>query len=134
SLETLDRCTNVPLLRAVVQPPADPEQRKRVAVLRERLADLKARFDAGKWTEVARDAPSLVSEARSLGYQPLIAEVLSFTGSVYRMTNDIPAAEKAMVEAFWLADAARHDEVRAEAATNLVFVVGYQQRHFDDAQ
>ena len=43
------------------------------------------------------------------------------------------AAEKALLESFRMADASRHDEVRAEAAADLVYVVGYQQGRFSDA-
>jgi tetratricopeptide (TPR) repeat protein len=39
-----------------------------------------------------------------------------------------------LTEAFWSADTARHDEVRAEVAANLVFVVGYQQSRFAEAR
>ena len=43
------------------------------------------------------------------------------------------AAETCLTEAFWVADASRHDEVRAEAAAILVYVVGYQQARFAEA-
>src|SRR5450432_326922 len=48
SLATLERCADVPLLRAVVKPPEDPATRAKVGDLRVRVADLKARFDAGR--------------------------------------------------------------------------------------
>ena len=51
ALESLDRCANVPLLRAVMPPPADADTRRKVDELRNRLSDVKARFDAGKWRE-----------------------------------------------------------------------------------
>jgi tetratricopeptide (TPR) repeat protein len=134
ALESLDRCTNVSLLRAVVPPPEDPSTLSRVSDLRGRLADIKARFDSGRWSDALKTTPGLVEDTKALGYQPLVAEVLSLTGTVNQRANHIEAAEKAMVEAYWVADAARHDEIRAEAATNLVFVVGYQEGHFADAQ
>ncbi len=101
--------------------------------MRKRLAETKARFDAGRWKETLKEAPLLVSAARSIGYQPLIAETLAFTGDVYQLSNDAQAAEKALVEAYRLADASRHDEIRAEVATILVFVVGDQEGHLNDA-
>jgi tetratricopeptide (TPR) repeat protein len=134
ALGSLDRCSDVPLLRAVVRPPEDAGTRARVANLRNRVADLKARFDAGRWKQTLEQAPSLVSEARSLGYQPLLAEALSLAGVMYEKANDAEAAQAALSEAFLAADASRHDEVRAEAATSLVFVVGYQRGQFDEAQ
>ena len=64
----------------------------------------------------------MVSQARSVGYRPLLAESLALTGLMYAKAANGPAAEKAMVEAYRLADSSGHDEVRAEVATNLVFV------------
>ncbi len=43
-------------------------------------------------------------------------------------------AERALVESYLAADASRHDEVRAEVATNLVWVVGYQEGRYAEAQ
>jgi eukaryotic-like serine/threonine-protein kinase len=133
ALGSLDRCSDVPLLRAVVRPPEDPGTRARVGELRNRLANLKASFDSGRWKATLNDFPNLTADTRALGYQPLVAETLYLTGLMLAKTSDAPAAEKAMVEAFWLADASRHDEVRAQAATNLIFVVGYGQGRFAEA-
>jgi serine/threonine protein kinase/tetratricopeptide (TPR) repeat protein len=134
SLETLDRCADVPLLRAVVKPPEDPRRRAMVAKLRSSFADAKARFDAGDWKEMLTNANTLVKDARAVGYQPLTAEGLALTGMMQMKTNDPRAAEVALTEAFWAADSSRHDEIRAEVAANLVFVVGYLQGRFDDAR
>jgi tetratricopeptide (TPR) repeat protein len=134
ALESLDRCADVPLLRAVVRPPTDSATRIQVTQLRSRLADLKAQFDAGRWKETLGKSPALVQEARSLGYQPLTTEGLALMGLMLAKANDATAAEKALTEAFWTADASRHDEVRAEVAANLVFVVGVQQARFAEAR
>ncbi len=50
------------------------------------------------------------------------------------IAGDSRGAEKALDEAFLTADASRHDEVRAEAAAFLVYVVGYQQASFEPAK
>jgi eukaryotic-like serine/threonine-protein kinase len=134
SVEPLDRCANVPLLRAVVMPPEDPIVRARVDELSRRLAALKARFDAGQWKDAAKEGPQLVSDAAATGYKPLIAETLAQEGAMLIRSNDSAAAEKTLTEAFWAADAARHDELRAAVAADLVYVVGSLQRRFDDGQ
>jgi len=134
ALESLDRCADVPLLRAVVRPPEDSVTRARVADLRGRFADVKAQFDAGRWKEMLVESPPLVEEARRLGYQPLTTEGLALLGMMLVKASDATAAERVLTEAFWAADASRHDEVRAEVAANLVFVVGVQQARFDDAR
>ena len=133
ALATLDRCADVATLRALIRPPDDPATVAKVADLRRQLAGAKARFDAGSWKETLKQAPTLVLQARTLGYQPLLAETLGLVGLMYYTANDGRASERALVEAYRVADASRHDEVRAEAAVNLVFVTGYQERHFEDA-
>jgi serine/threonine protein kinase len=134
ALGSLDRCADVPLLRSIVRPPEDPATRAKVADLRRRLADLKARSDAGRWKEALKATQAAEAEARSLGYQPLLAEMLLLEGQVVGRSNDAKVAQNALIEAFWAADASRHDEVRATAATELVFVVGYQEGQFDEAE
>jgi tetratricopeptide (TPR) repeat protein len=136
SLGSLDRCADIPLLRAVVRPPDDDKTRAKVAETREHLAALKAHFDSGRWKEALQDAPRLVAEAKAVGYQPLVAETLAQQGFMLSSSNDADprAAEKSLVEAFYVADQSRHDEVRAQAATYLVFLVGFQLRRFDDSQ
>jgi len=130
SLGTVERCADVPLLRSVVRPPEDPATRKRVDDLRRRLADLKARFDAGSWREGVGATDALANEARALGYQPLTAETLALVGREHVAVADGAGSEKALEEAFWQADASRHDDVRAEVATFLVWVLGYLQNDY----
>jgi tetratricopeptide (TPR) repeat protein len=134
ALGSLDRCADVPLLRSVVRPPEDPSTRARVAQLRQRAAALKARYDAGRFKEAFQEAPKLVAEARLVGYQPLVAETLLQLGSASLKSNDSKTAERAFIEAFWAADGSRHDEVRAETATNLVFLHGCLEGRFEESE
>jgi serine/threonine protein kinase len=133
AISTLDRCADIPTLRAIVRPPDDPATVARVSATRQRLAETKARFDAGRWKESLKAVPTLVAQARALGYQPLVAEALALSGSLYLSASDPLSAAKSLMEAYQLADAARHDEVRAEAATNLVFVLGDQEGNLEEA-
>jgi serine/threonine protein kinase/tetratricopeptide (TPR) repeat protein len=134
ALGSLDRCSDVPLLRAVVRPPEDAATQAKVVELRHRLENLKARFDAGRWKEGMRLAPGFVDEAKKLSYQPLIAEALALLGVISMRSDDAAGAERAYLEAFFVADASRHDEVRADVAANLVFVVGYLENRQQDAK
>ncbi|HEY6477100.1 MAG TPA: tetratricopeptide repeat protein, partial [Polyangia bacterium] len=88
----------------------------------------------GRYREGLKDAPRLVDEARALDYQPVVAEALGLMGTMYHKENDSRTAEKLLVDSYLAADASRHDEVRAEDATALVWVVGYQQGRYADAQ
>ena len=130
ALASLDRCADVPVLRAVVKPPEDAATKTKVDSLKKRIADLKARFDAGQWRDGARDSATLVAEARQVGYQPVIAEMLALMGTISCKSDRPQDAERAFVESFREADASRHDEVRAESAVMLIYIVGFQQRRF----
>ncbi|HVU52291.1 MAG TPA: protein kinase [Polyangia bacterium] len=130
TLGGLERCADVPLLRAVVRPPEDPATRARVDGLRRRLADLKARFDSGSWRGGAGAADTLAAEARALGYQPLTAEALALVGHVRDKLTDGVGSSRAFEEAFWQADAARDDDVRADVAASLVYTSGYLENDY----
>jgi tetratricopeptide (TPR) repeat protein len=132
-LATLDQCADVPTLRAVIRPPNDQQTVAKVYEVRKQLAETKARFDAGRWKDAPGAMSRLIGDARAIGYQPLLAEVLGFAGQVELKRNEARTAEKTLIEAYRLADASRHDEVRAEAATNLVFVIGYLEGQLADA-
>jgi serine/threonine protein kinase len=134
ALPSLDSCADIALLRSVVRPPADPATRAKVNDLRRRLAELKARSDAGRWKEALKGTMYAESEARALGHLPLVAEVLHLEGAVLGRSNDAKAAEDKLIQSFWAADASHHDEVRAVVATELVFVFGYQQGMHDEAE
>jgi serine/threonine protein kinase/tetratricopeptide (TPR) repeat protein len=134
ALAPLDRCADVPLLKAVIRPPEDADTRVKVERLRKSLAELKAQFDAGHLREAMKRAPKLVADARSAGYEPLVAEALMLNGNIMIRASDAGAAEAALKDAFLAADSSRHDEVRAEAAAQLVHVVGYQQGRFNEGQ
>ena len=76
ALPPLDRCADVTLLRAVVKPPEDAATRKRVDDLRGELANLIALRDSGQCARAIPRAEALISNARRVGYQPLLADTL----------------------------------------------------------
>jgi serine/threonine protein kinase len=125
SLGSLDHCADVPVLRALVKPPDDAATRSRVADLRNRLAERKAMFDAGQWRRAREGMPELIAEARSTGYKPLLAETLLRMGTMLQRANATREAEETFMQAYLAAEGSRHDEVRAEAARGLLWVVGY---------
>jgi eukaryotic-like serine/threonine-protein kinase len=134
ALASLDRCADVPLLRAVVRPPEDPATKANVETIRTRLAELKARFDAGRYGEVLKDIPTVLAQARSTNYQPLVAESLALNGNVLLRSNHSQDAEQMLIESFLEAEKSRHDEIRAQVAESLVYVVGFQRSNFEEGR
>jgi serine/threonine protein kinase/tetratricopeptide (TPR) repeat protein len=134
ALASLDRCADVPTLKAVVRPPEDPVTRAAVEKLSKRLIDLKAQFDTGRSRHAMMEAPALVADAKAVGYQPLLAETLMLEGNMLIRASESGRAEQVLGEAFLASDSSRHDEIRAEAAAQLVHVVGYQQGRFEEGR
>jgi eukaryotic-like serine/threonine-protein kinase len=125
ALPALDRCADVPALRAVVPPPADAGTRARVAVVRGDLAEVKALTDTGQWPAARGKAGPLVDAARAVGYEPLMAETLAAQAWLQMQTGESVAATKTFETTLWAALAAHRDDIAAESAANLVATTGY---------
>jgi tetratricopeptide (TPR) repeat protein len=134
ALAPLDRCADVPLLRAVVRPPDDARVRARVADLRRRLPELKALADSGQCGSGLPRARLYVREARDAGYLPLAAEAFASVGFLETECGDLQEGERLLKQAFWRAEEARDDRVAAEAAVLVVQTVGERLGRLDQAQ
>jgi len=77
ALTPIERCADVTSANATVAPPSDPLIRQRVEKLRDRLVSIKALQDAGRYGPAIDEVRGVVTEARVVGYRPLIAEALN---------------------------------------------------------
>ena len=120
-------------LRAAIKPPEDPRTRERVEALRTQLASLRANYEAGRWKATLEQIDVVEGEAEATGYLPIVAEALIIKG---RAETDAAqgAAEQTLVQAFWAADASKHDDIRARAADALIYVLGCRQLRFREAE
>jgi tRNA A-37 threonylcarbamoyl transferase component Bud32 len=132
-LPSFDRCADIPALRAVVPPPADRAQHAQVEALQARLADLRAQFATGRWAAARAAAAPLVSEAREVGYQPLLAEALAAQAWVETESTNAGASYALLEEALWLALAVGRDDIAAESAAQLVALSGYRLGRQEEA-
>jgi predicted Ser/Thr protein kinase len=116
ALPRLDRCADVALLRAVVQPPADEATRARVERLRAQLAQLVAVWHAGRCSQADPLAKDLLTQVRAVGYKPLLSETLAAFG--VDGENCVPAPERLQMleEGFVAGVESHHDEAAAQAA------------------
>ena len=133
ALGSLDHCADVTSLRAAIRPPEDPRTRERVEALRTRLAVVRANYEAGRWKAAFEEIDMLENEAEAIGYLPLVAEALMIKGRAQTDAAEA-AAEQTLMRAFWAADASKHDDIRARAADALIFVLGYRQLRFREAE
>jgi tetratricopeptide (TPR) repeat protein len=119
SLARLDRCADVPLLRAVIKPPADDATRARVDGLRNDLANLKAAWRASRCDQAEPVARKLLADVRATGYRPLLAETtLAFATDAETCTGDQERVAY-LQESFAAGLESRHDEAAAQAAVVL---------------
>jgi eukaryotic-like serine/threonine-protein kinase len=129
ALPRLDRCADIRLLRAVVEPPRDARTRAQIDDLRRRAAVAKALHDTGRSQLAVEQGRRLVAEARALGYAPLLAELLALAGTLQESATFDSASVKIWQEAIWTGLRARRDDLAAEAATMLGGIIGaYQHR------
>jgi eukaryotic-like serine/threonine-protein kinase len=133
ALPALDRCSDVAALRAVVPPPADAEARARVAALTTRLTEVKALRDTGQWKGALAEAGTLASDARAVGYEPLLADVLALRSWLEQESGDSMAAGKTREEVVWMALAAHRDDIAGESAAQLVGIHGYSLSNREEA-
>jgi tetratricopeptide (TPR) repeat protein len=130
-LAGLERCNDVKLLRSVVPPPENPVARRQVDELRVRVAEARALLASGRLTEAEKATAFLVQEARRVEYAPLLAEALELRGRVQVDLYKAADAEKTLEEGIWTAEEARHDEVKAEIAVDLISVMSMRVRPED---
>jgi len=96
-----------------------------VATLGTRLAEIKALRDTGQWKPALGQARTLEGDARRVGYEPLLAEILATRAWLEQQSGDSAAAAKTSEEVVWMALAAHRDDIAAESAALLVSIEGY---------
>ena len=116
ALPSLDRCADVPGLRAVIKPPEDATTRKRVDELRVELAKLIALRDSGQCARAIPKADALIADVRAAAYQPLLAETLYESAQIGNNCGDAAEALQRFKDAHAAASASRNDEIAAKTA------------------
>ena len=134
AIAPLDRCGDVKLLRSLVQPPDDPKVRARVDRARQRIAEIKATRDSGRFSEAMKMAAALVVEAGQIDYPPVQAQTDAIEGELETVAGDPRRAEAMLEQAFFIAEAARDDDLKAESSAYLIEAIGYHQGRYDDAE
>jgi serine/threonine protein kinase/tetratricopeptide (TPR) repeat protein len=119
ALPTLDRCSDVAMLRAVIKPPDNPIKRAAVAAAREEVAKVRALADSGRCDEAIRNGDRVREAVTPLGYPPLTAEAFFALGRLGDSCIDARKAIEYLEEAVLAAEASRHDEIAIEASVVL---------------
>jgi tetratricopeptide (TPR) repeat protein len=133
SLPTLDGCADVAALRAPIAPPSSAGASQRVADLRERLSRANALKLAGKYKDGVTVATTALADAEKLDYAPIVAEANYALGILQWQAGANDDSWRSLRHAYAAAVTGRHDEVQANAAVDLIFVIG-RNNHYDEAE
>jgi serine/threonine protein kinase/tetratricopeptide (TPR) repeat protein len=133
-LSSLEECRNADALRQVVRPPSDAKAHARVVELRGRLASTEAKVQAGRFAEAAKLAEAALTDAREVGYAPVIAEALYWRGQAEHGLGNPQAAAETLFAAAAAAETGRDDHQRALSVSALVFELGPMLGRYADAQ
>ncbi|MHB8879428.1 MAG: serine/threonine-protein kinase, partial [Myxococcaceae bacterium] len=116
------------------RPSRDAASEEQAGLLRQKLADAKARLDAGKYAEGLALARESVDTARRLDDHAAEAEALYLVGALKLKTGDPKGSEAALSDAILAAEGSREDGLSARAWVELVGVVGASQARYDDGR
>jgi tetratricopeptide (TPR) repeat protein len=113
--------------------PEDEATRAALTELEDRLAAANAEKLTGDYETALQRLTELAPQARELGYPPTLAEVMILKGYVESALGQAEDAERSLREAFGAAEQGRDDRAGAVAASNLMWVTGYLQGRFEEA-
>ncbi len=133
ALTPLAVCADTAALLAQGPAPAKPATVAAVEGVRDQLAQERALMDLGRYDDASTRASVAHQRALAADDPAALAETLALEGALDEKRGDLKAAEKVLLEAISTADAARHDAVRADAATTLMLVVGVRQARYSEA-
>jgi hypothetical protein len=133
ALPSIDACGDLAALKAAPAPPADPALRARVGQLHDRLVAVRAQAETGNDWQALQTVTALTGDARAAAWDPLLAEALLVDARI-RSPFDPDAAVPLYEEAFRRSEAVRSDAFAAEAAIQLLAIIGSVQHRFDAAE
>ena len=113
--------------------PEDEATRTALTELEDRLAAANAERLAGDYETALERLNELAPLASELGYPPTLSEVMIVKGYVESALGLAEDAERSLREAFGAAEQGRDDRAGAVAASNLMWVTGYLQGRFEEA-
>lgn len=134
ALPLIERCSDIAALRAAVPLPESPAARTRIAGLEKHLAEAKALSDTGQWVTARRQVGPLVEAARTVGYEPLLAETLNLRTWLEAELGDSVTSVKTAEEAVWVALAAHRDDIATECAGYLVVANGSALGRWEESE
>ncbi|KFE64719.1 Serine/threonine kinase family protein [Hyalangium minutum] len=132
ALPQLQECEDVEALADQQGRPTDPAKRAEIDRLEERLAEVRARVDAGRYPAAQEEARQLEAPVLATGYLPLMSELRFHLGWIQEQLGHSPEAAQLLSQAIFDAEAGREDRLKVAILNKLLFVED-GQKHFGQA-
>jgi tetratricopeptide (TPR) repeat protein len=114
------------------RPRGDLDERLRGQAVRRSLARARVQIELGKHADGGKLAEAALATAAGLGDTALRAEAELTLGRASRRAGKLPAAERWISQSYFHAGAIGADALTAEAAAELIHVVGYALARHDE--
>jgi eukaryotic-like serine/threonine-protein kinase len=134
SLPRVRVCTDEERLRHRPEPPSDLVRREQIRALRSRLSRASAARATGRYTKALGQAEAVLEEASALAWPALVTEAKLAVASAQEKLGRYEDARVVYEDAFFEAGASARDELAVNAASNLVFVIGYQLAQHEEGR
>ena len=133
-LSSLDGCADADALRQLQKPPRDPKQRQQNDALVAEVQKAFALHLTGHWREALDIARAVDRDAAATGYAPLQAQAAHLVGVLEAEGGDYAGAAAALQRGAVFAIAGGDDGMLVYCWTDLIFVVGHQQRRIPEGK
>jgi tetratricopeptide (TPR) repeat protein len=133
-LPGLGACARAEVLAKEPLLPTDPALAAEVSELNRTLITGRTKVIAGRFDESLALAEEVVVAATALDYEPLLARAWLLRGAAHERSGHYDDAVADLERALESALALNMREESAYAASDLVYVVGYQRAEFEEAQ
>ncbi|MDY7227374.1 serine/threonine-protein kinase [Hyalangium rubrum] len=133
ALPALHECAELESLTERQRLPADPRKRSEIQALEDRVAELKALVDTGRYTVAQQKVGPLSEAVERSGYLPLMAGLHTHRGWLNQHLGKLDEASRDLARALYEAEAGRADRQKVDISTRLLFVED-EQKHFDAAE
>ncbi|WP_375771388.1 serine/threonine-protein kinase [Archangium gephyra] len=133
ALPALQECADAESLSEQQRLPSDAAKRADIARLEERLAEVKAMVDAGRYPAALEKARQLEAPVLATTHLPLVAELRFHLGWLQEQLGESTEAAKLLSQAVYDAEAGRADRLKVSILNKLLFVED-GQKHFGQAE
>lgn len=134
NLPSIERCSDVVSLSSAEDLPQDQNTRKFIEKIQTQVAHAKALRQTGKFKLGLKAAQTALTEAKQLGYKPIIVEALVALSDSLDDLGDYKTSENLLFDAFFEAMQTNNDTLWADIANSLVFEIGYRQSRLGEAK